>query len=175
MKKSIAFSLLLTFRSPSEAFISPEAATGRWGGVETSTRHLLSPPIQSDESSRRFFLSQSTLSVRPLPRRKDNRATSPLDMSSTALFDLGDIITPSTPYVGSDDLDRGLDLDLRISEMRRKLMEISQKTELVSPQALSKQGLSKLHRRILEKTCGRQRFVTGRDPLFISAIENPTR
>lgn len=36
-------------------------------------------------------------------------------------------------------------------------------------------GLSKFHQSILSRTCDRQRFVTGRYPLCIQVVENPTR
>jgi hypothetical protein len=39
----------------------------------------------------------------------------------------------------------------------------------------SAHGLSKLHRSILSRTQQRQRFVTGRDPLYVTITENPTR
>ena len=65
------------------------------------------------------------------------------------------------------------DLKQTLEDIRDKLLEVTNK--LSDTTSRRKDGLSKFHRSIVDRSYGRQRFVTGRHPLFVSVTENPTR
>eukprot|EP00542_Grammatophora_oceanica_P010261 CAMPEP_0194026388 /NCGR_PEP_ID=MMETSP0009_2-20130614/706_1 /TAXON_ID=210454 /ORGANISM="Grammatophora oceanica, Strain CCMP 410" /LENGTH=764 /DNA_ID=CAMNT_0038665057 /DNA_START=476 /DNA_END=2770 /DNA_ORIENTATION=- len=89
-----------------------------------------------------------------------------LSMVSTLLEDFGD--------ESLDSFSPGLDSDSTM-DLAQKFMELSQQVHLSRPASLSKEGLSKIHRDILRRTHGRQRFVTGKDPLLITVEESATK
>ena len=81
----------------------------------------------------------------------------------------------SSLFDGDFDLDSPLDgfpNDFPELDLPEKWLQLQQSTRLSRP---SKDGLSNIYQNILSRCSGRQRFVTGKDPLLITVEENPTR
>jgi hypothetical protein len=112
-----------------------------------------------------------------VPRRQRitslNKKSDDQNSASSKLLSLDMVSRIGSLFDGEiDDKFEGFAKDLGQLDLTEKWLQLQQSARLTRP---SKDGLSNIYQNILSRTSGRQRFVTGKDPLLITVEENPTR
>ena len=101
-------------------------------------------------------------------RRRSRRKT-PLDLGSTLSDNVDNVVDR---LVAND-----VDFQAKLTEIRdqMRLAMLQSDDQGRQPRSKQREGLSRFHQSILDRSYGRQRFVTGKFPLLVSVKENPTK